>query len=101
MTDAPADKEVETVDEIWNYAMQPGQLSCFSSGQAELIPSLTVVPTCPGFLFYLFIVTVFAVVMIYKVAPTHGKKNPIVYTSICSVVGSISVMAIKVSPRIH
>jgi hypothetical protein len=41
-------------------------------------------------------VTVFALIMIYRVAPTHGKKNPIVYTSICSVVGSISVMAIKV-----
>lgn len=35
--------------------------------------------------------------MIYKVAPTYGKKNPVIYTSICSVVGSISVMAIKVS----
>ncbi|KAL7415162.1 magnesium transporter NIPA-domain-containing protein [Mrakia frigida] len=68
---APADKEVETVDEIWEDAMQP------------------------GFLTYLFFVTVFSLVMIYKVAPVYGKKNPVIYTSICSVVGSISVMAIK------
>lgn len=34
--------------------------------------------------------------MIYRVMPTHGKKNPVVYLSVCSVVGSISVMAIKV-----
>lgn len=33
--------------------------------------------------------------MIYHVAPRHGKKNPIIYISICSLVGSISVMAIK------
>lgn len=33
--------------------------------------------------------------MIYKVAPTHGKKNPLVYISICSIFGAISVMAIK------
>lgn len=33
--------------------------------------------------------------MIYKVAPKYGRKNPLVYLSICSVVGSISVMAIK------
>ena len=55
--------------------------------------------TTSGFLTYLFIVTVFSLVMIYKVAPVYGKKNPVIYTSICSVVGSISVMAIKVSSR--
>lgn len=33
--------------------------------------------------------------MIYQVAPKHGTKNPIVYLTICSLVGSISVMAIK------
>jgi hypothetical protein len=44
---------------------------------------------------YAFIVTVFAVVMIYRVAPKYGKKNPMIYISICSTVGSISIMAIK------
>lgn len=34
--------------------------------------------------------------MIWRVMPTHGKKNPVVYLSVCSVVGSVSVMAIKV-----
>jgi hypothetical protein len=33
--------------------------------------------------------------MIYKVAPRYGKKNPLVYISICSTVGSVSIMAIK------
>lgn len=33
--------------------------------------------------------------MIYKVAPTHGSSNPLVYISICSLVGSVSVMAVK------
>lgn len=68
---APADKDVQTVDEILEYA------------------------TRPGFLFYVFSVTVFAVTMIYFVAPKYGRKNPMVYISICSVVGSVSVMAIK------
>jgi hypothetical protein len=44
---------------------------------------------------YGFLVTVFAVVMIYRVAPKYGKKNPMIYISICSTVGSISIMAIK------
>lgn len=40
-------------------------------------------------------VTIFATVMIYKVAPVHGKKNPLIYLSICSTVGSVSVMSVK------
>ncbi|EGO03417.1 hypothetical protein SERLA73DRAFT_47082 [Serpula lacrymans var. lacrymans S7.3] len=68
---APEDKAVQTVDEILNYAMQP------------------------GFMLYCFTVLVFSVVMIYAVAPKYGRSNPIVYISICSLVGSVSVMAIK------
>lgn len=37
----------------------------------------------------------FAVFMIYYVAPKHGKKNPLIYLSICSTVGSISICAVK------
>lgn len=48
-----------------------------------------------GFLLYSVAVCIFAGVMIYKVSPRYGKKNPLVYLSICSTVGSVSVMAIK------
>ncbi|KAK4044630.1 magnesium transporter NIPA-domain-containing protein [Parachaetomium inaequale] len=68
---APPDEEIETVDQILNYAIQP------------------------GFLLYSVAVCVFAGLMIYKVAPVYGKKNPLIYLSICSTVGSISVMAVK------
>lgn len=58
--------------------------------------SRSIILTCtPGFLAYSLIVCVFAVIMIYKVAPIHGRKNPLIYLSICSTVGSISVMAVK------
>lgn len=33
--------------------------------------------------------------MIYKVAPVYGKKNPLIYISICSTIGSVSVMSVK------
>ncbi|KAF2678058.1 DUF803-domain-containing protein [Lentithecium fluviatile CBS 122367] len=68
---APPDREVSSIDEILNFALQP------------------------GFLFYCALVAVFSVVMIYKVAPRHGKKNPLIYLSICSTTGSVSIMAIK------
>lgn len=48
-----------------------------------------------GFLLYSVVVGIFTVVMIYKIAPVHGKTNPLIYLSICSGVGSISVMSIK------
>ncbi|KAG6334210.1 hypothetical protein ID866_4881 [Astraeus odoratus] len=68
---APADKEVETVDEILHYAIQP------------------------GFVLYCLTVFIFSMIMIFNVAPRYGRSNPLVYISICSVVGSVSVMAIK------
>ncbi|KAF8329425.1 magnesium transporter NIPA-domain-containing protein [Cantharellus anzutake] len=68
---APEDKEVQTVDEILHFAIQP------------------------GFLLYCFTVLIFTLVMVYRVSPRYGKKSPLVYISICSLVGSISIMAIK------
>lgn len=68
---APPDRDVETVDEI------------------------LVLATHPAFLVYCGLVLIFSVYMIYKVAPRLGKRVPMVYVSICSAVGSISVMAIK------
>src|SRR6266481_5245417 len=49
----------------------------------------------PGFLLYCLTVLVFSLVMIYYVSPRYGTRNPLVYISICSLVGSISIMAIK------
>ena len=46
-------------------------------------------------MFYSFAVLVFSLVMIYFVVPKYGRTNPSVYISICSLVGSVSVMAVK------
>lgn len=68
---APPDKDIETIDEMLHYAIQP------------------------GFLIYCIIVSVCSIILIYRVAPQYGRKNPLVYISICSFVGSVSIMAIK------
>lgn len=88
---APPDKDIQTVDEILHYALQPGACGrphtcCFPT---DAVTSLA------GFLLYCFTVVVFSLVMIYTVAPRYGRSNAIVYISICSVVGSVSVMSIK------
>lgn len=44
---------------------------------------------------YCFTVLVFSLITIYFFVPRYGKTNPLVYISVCSLVGSVSVMAIK------
>lgn len=68
---APPDEEIESVDKILHLAIQP------------------------GFLFYCLFVAVFSIFMIYKIAPKYGRKNPLIYVSICSTTGSVSIMFIK------
>ncbi|CAK7273656.1 hypothetical protein SEPCBS119000_005771 [Sporothrix epigloea] len=68
---APADEDIQTIDEILHDAIQP------------------------GFLIYSFTVTIYSVIAIYRIAPVYGKRNPLIYLSICSLVGSVSVMSIK------
>ncbi|KAI9766985.1 MAG: hypothetical protein M1840_005944 [Geoglossum simile] len=68
---APPDEEIESIDKLLIYAIRP------------------------GFLMYCAAVATFATVMIYKIGPRYGKKNPLIYISICSTVGSVSVMSVK------
>lgn len=48
-----------------------------------------------GFLFYCAAVAIFSSIMIYRVAPRYGRNSPFIYISICSTVGSVSVMSVK------
>ncbi|KAF4616393.1 hypothetical protein D9613_008679 [Agrocybe pediades] len=68
---APEDRSFDTVDEILHYAIYP------------------------GFLMYCFTVLVVTLIMICIAVTRKGRLNPIVYVSICSLVGSVSVMFIK------
>lgn len=86
---APEDKEIATVDEILHFALQPGE--CNSSPAKFDTPNAI----RQGFMLYCFTVAVFSVFMIFAVVPRYGRTNPVIYISICSLVGSVSVMSIK------
>lgn len=88
---APADEEIETIDQILEYALAPGESVIVVHGFGMRNTNVT----AKGYLLYCLVVAVFATVMIYKIAPIHGKKNPLIYLSICSTVGSVSVMSVK------
>lgn len=59
------------------------------------MPWLTGADPILGFLLYCLAVLIFAVFMIYRIAPVYGKENALIYLSICSTVGSVSVMSVK------
>lgn len=90
---APADEELENIDTLLHLALQPGESPARSHPTAPSRADQVMIG--PGFLAYCAIVICFAVVMIYRIAPVYGKKNPMIYVSICSTVGGISIMAIK------
>ncbi|KAL2287645.1 hypothetical protein FJTKL_05028 [Diaporthe vaccinii] len=86
---APPDEDIETIETILAYALRPGK-------KRHALTATTVDADCLlGFLIYAITVTAFSVFMIYRIAPVYGKQNPLIYLSICSLVGSVSVMAIK------
>ncbi|KAG0037300.1 hypothetical protein BGZ82_002771 [Podila clonocystis] len=47
----------------------------------------------PGFLVYMSLVIVSSLFIIWKVAPKYGKKHMLVYITVCSLIGSLSVVA--------
>ncbi|KAK9810385.1 hypothetical protein WJX72_009789 [[Myrmecia] bisecta] len=68
---APEEREVTSLLEVWQLAMQPGFLLYFMAASAA---------------------TLFLIVY---VAPTHGVTTIFVYIGICSIMGSLSVMSCK------
>ncbi|KAF8949585.1 hypothetical protein BGZ46_005078, partial [Entomortierella lignicola] len=66
---APAQAAVTDIDEFKHFVIQP------------------------GFLVYMCLVIIASLGIIWKVAPKYGKKHLLVYISICSLIGSLSVVA--------
>jgi drug/metabolite transporter (DMT)-like permease len=66
---APAQAAVTDIDEFKHFVIQP------------------------GFLVYMSLVIVSCLVIVWKVAPKYGKKHMLVYIVVCSLVGSLSVVA--------
>ena len=85
---APPDKEIESINTMLDYAIAPGTF-------ALLLHSASADWDTIGFLFYCVAVAIFDAIMIYRISPKYGRMNPLIYLSICSTSGSISVMAIK------
>ncbi|XP_033937461.1 magnesium transporter NIPA2 isoform X1 [Pseudochaenichthys georgianus] len=49
----------------------------------------------PAFLSFAIVVIIVALIFIFVVGPRHGQSNILVYITICSVIGSLSVSCVK------
>lgn len=54
-------------------------------------------PPCPltGFVIFATLVIIVALIFIFVVGPRHGQTNILVYITICSVIGALSVSCVK------
>ncbi|KAG2674732.1 hypothetical protein I3760_13G152200 [Carya illinoinensis] len=68
---APQEHPITSVQEIWSMATQP------------------------AFLLYMASVTVLVFILVIHFAPQCGHTNVLVFTGICSLMGSLSVMSVK------
>ncbi|CAA7404524.1 unnamed protein product [Spirodela intermedia] len=68
---APQEREIESVSEVWDLAIDP------------------------GFLLYAFVVILIVFVLIFHFIPQYGQTHLMVYIGVCSLVGSLSVMSVK------
>ena len=86
---APSEKEVENLQEIGT------RMADFCKLQCHILCVLSSKTLYTDFIAYTLIVVGTAVYLIFYIAPVYGQKNIMVYILICSLVGSLSVMACK------
>ncbi|KAH1204381.1 putative magnesium transporter NIPA4 [Glycine max] len=68
---APQEREIESVSEVWDLAMEP------------------------AFLFYAAMVITATFILIFHFIPLYGQTHIMVYIGVCSLVGSLTVMSVK------
>lgn len=101
---APQEREIESVTEVWDLAMDPGD--CLST-HVLLHLSFTcnnssfIMYTClmlndkffflAAFLLYAALVITAVFILVFHFIPQYGQTHIMVYIGICSLVGSLSV----------
>ncbi|ORY49350.1 DUF803-domain-containing protein [Rhizoclosmatium globosum] len=70
-------------------------LNAPETSSANTMPQFFAYVVAPGFLVYSGVLLFLILYLIYQVSPRYGSKYPIVYISICSMVGSFLVVSIQ------
>lgn len=101
---APQERAIASVQEIWTMATQTGMpefIYIFASSLPSWCTSIRMTTylscyCCLGyssaFLLYVASVIVIVFVLVFHFAPLYGNSNVLIFTGICSLMGSLSVM---------
>ncbi|KAG8369616.1 hypothetical protein BUALT_Bualt14G0032700 [Buddleja alternifolia] len=68
---APLERNIESVKQVWHLATQT------------------------GFIIYTIVVVIVVIVLIFVYVPKYGQRYMVVYIGVCSLMGSLTVMAVK------
>ena len=135
---APEERPITSLLQVWQLALQPGQLSallhvqrtltlimatvllslhqtlmslitsvsvhlyachCYTPGSHLVKMLITICFGNAGFLLYVVSAIAVTLVFMLHIAPAHGTSSIYVYITICSLVGSLSVISCKVHPH--
>ena len=99
---APQEREIESVTEVWQMAMEPGTklpgFSCFVSVYHFLFDLTNIeLFSMTAFLLYATLVITSAVILIFHFIPQYGETHIMVYIGVCSLLGSLSVRMLRSS----
>lgn len=108
---APQEREIHSVTEVWELAMDPGNVMfqgiicvyglihswvfmfiCFFDAHLVKLKRCTFsVVSFAAFLMYAALVITAALILIFYFIPQYGQTHIMVYIGVCSLVGSLSV----------
>lgn len=100
---APEERDIKSLFQVWTMAMQPGATTTGLEVQCcfELHLSVPNLMVLAGFMLYFALCMAAILILVVYVAPRDGVHSVLVYVGICSLVGSISVMSVKVPASQH
>jgi hypothetical protein len=111
---APQEKSINSVQEIWLLAVQPGMLLLKDLAGGffvfffflklvfyRIMISYWFLFLLPAFLLYTASAIAIAFFLILYCAPRYGQTNIFIYSGICSIIGSLTVSEISSPIHLH
>ncbi|KAK9762129.1 hypothetical protein K7432_012436 [Basidiobolus ranarum] len=89
---APEQNAPPTIAAFMEYAISPSKY--VPAGASFIVILRLIIKISPTLVFvtYAIVVILISLFLIFKIAPRHGKNNMLVYISVCSLIGSLSVV---------
>lgn len=92
---APQEEEITSLEDMAQKLVDPGTPAPPGQTGAHAPPPHRSPSVPAGFCVFATLVIIVALIFIFVVGPRHGQTNILVYITICSVIGALSVSCVK------